>query len=279
MPKPAEFLYECWPFEKDWQLVGSDKRVKDRKAFTELPYLLPPFHSLGLTLISEQKCVLNCDDGFCRIEFKAKAATAHMLNLQYELFKKDENNHPENTNLTRMVFNSRANEHFVFELRFPVTGKYKLIIYGGPYKSPALRLCEFLIHCKKAVTNTPLLPLACDKFGWGPGPVSIEAGLLMPSKPSGLIPVNKNDKKLTTEIKFQLRDDFVRKQKVTTCGEFMIYGLLLNNFHKATSYHSCCLYILVTPHYKCILLSQRFINMLDTENKYIYMYMPRNTSR
>ena len=218
MPKPPEVIYECWPFEKEWQLLDANKLVKGRDAFTKLPYLLPPFHSIGLTLVTENSCVLKTVNGFCRIEFKAKSGTAHMINLTYELFKKEDTNAATRTNLTRMVFNSRANENFVYELRFPETGKYKLVIYGGPYRSPGLHLCEFLIVCEKGATNVPLLPLACDKFGWGPGPAAIEAGLIMPSKPSGMIPIDKNDKKLSTEIKFKIRDDCVKKEKVCECN-------------------------------------------------------------
>ncbi|WAR22476.1 HIL-like protein [Mya arenaria] len=215
MPKPSEFLYEAFPFQKDWQLVEPKAQLKTKEEFYKYPYLLPPFHGQALTLESEQSCVLETVNGFSRIQLKAKTTNAHMLNLQYELFKKDGHDDSDDSKnvLARMVFNSRANEHFIFDVRFPRTGTYKLVIYGGPYKSTALRLCEVLIKCKQTMKDFDLLPLSCEHFGYGPGPVSMEAGLMMPTKPSGLIPVNKNDKKLTTEIKFQIRDDFVKHEQ------------------------------------------------------------------
>ncbi|XP_052771202.1 lim and transglutaminase domain protein ltd-1-like [Mya arenaria] len=215
MPKPSEFLYEAFPFQKDWQMVKPEAHLKTKEEFYKYPYLLPPFHGQALNLESEQSCILETVNGFSRIQLKAKTTNAHMLNLQYELFKKDEHDDSDDSKnvLARMVFNSRANEHFIFDVRFPRTGTYKLVIYGGPYKSTALRLCEVLIKCKQTMKDFDLLPLSCEHFGYGPGPVSMEAGLMMPTKPNGLIPVNTNDKKLSTEIKFQIRDDFVKHEQ------------------------------------------------------------------
>ncbi|WAR22477.1 HIL-like protein [Mya arenaria] len=221
MPKPAEFLYECFPNKKAWQLVEPDMQVPNRKAFLEMPYLLPPFHGLGLQLVSDRKCHLESTDGFCKIELKGRNTNSHLLNLQYELFKKGDEDNQDKSVFPRMVFNYRANEYFVFEIRFPTEGTYKLVIYGGPYKYTALRLCEFRIDCKKTMPSSlGLLPLCCDDIGYGPGPVCMAAGLLMPSKPNGLLPVNKGDKKLTTEIKFQIRDDYVRKHEYSVA----LYG-------------------------------------------------------
>ncbi|KAH3787770.1 lim and transglutaminase domain protein ltd-1-like [Dreissena polymorpha] len=222
MPKPSEFLYECFPFNTAWQLVDKDLKVRSKQEFIDLPYLLPPFHGLGLQWQSERKCVLQSQEGFCRIELKGRTTNAHLLNMQYELFRKSNNGDTESDKLfPRMVFNSRSNEHFIFDIRFPAEGTYKLVVYGGPYKSTALRLFEVLIHCKKKMPKSfNLLPLNCADIGYGPGPVSMNAGLLMPSKPNGLIAVNKNDKDIATEIKFHIRDDFVRKHKYSAS----IYG-------------------------------------------------------
>jgi hypothetical protein len=209
MPNPEEFIYECCAIEKDWQLVSPQSCVSSVDEFIQKAYLFPPFFGVGFTLVSDPKCVLHSKDGFCKVEMKARTANAHMIVLKYELFQKETDSDSYsifNTegNVARMVFNSRAAEMFTFDIRFPETGVYKLVIYGGPYKSAALRLCEFKLICDQEMKDRNLLPIECDEIGWGPGPVSVEAGLLMPSKPSGLIPVNENDRK--TEVKFQLRD-------------------------------------------------------------------------
>ena len=209
MPNPEEFIYECYAIEKDWQLVPPKSVVSSVEEFIEKAYLFPPFFGIGLTLTSDPKCVLYSKEGFCKISMKARTANAHMIVLKYELFRKEPDSDSYSSSyiggdVARMVFNSRAGEMFTFDIRFPVTGVYKLVIYGGPHKSAALRLCEFKINCEQEMKGRSLLPIECDDIGWGPGPVSVEAGLLMPSKPSGLIPINEKDRK--TEIKFQLRN-------------------------------------------------------------------------
>ncbi|XP_053384732.1 lim and transglutaminase domain protein ltd-1-like [Mercenaria mercenaria] len=221
MPDPENFIYECYASDPQWQLVKPSSTVHSKEHFLEMPYLLPPFFGVNFELTSEQKCILYSEEGFCKVELKGKPANAHMIMLNYELFLKDTENDSKNgfqkeKNMSRMVFNSRGAEMFVFDIRFPARGTYKLVIYGGPYKSPALRLCEFRLICDKEMTDRNLLPLECSRIGWGPGPVSVEAGLLIPSKLSGLIPVNPNEKK--TSIKFQL----LREMKLTYRAH--IYG-------------------------------------------------------
>ena len=213
MPDPAEFMYECAAIDSRWQLVNN--AVHTKKHFIEMPYLLPPFFGVSFELIREPKCVLECRDGFCNIKMKGRPANAHMIMLSYELFLKNDDSGPDigrqrESNMARMVFNSRAKEVFDFEIRFPNPGTYKLVIYGGPYKCPRLRLCEFKLICHKGLGDCVLLPLECNQIGWGPGPVSVEEGLLIPSRISGLIPVSKSEKKCT--IKFQIKgsgNDFI----------------------------------------------------------------------
>lgn len=216
MPKPDEFLYECCALDTDWQLVKKERTVKSKDEFLIKPYLLPPFHGLGLTLVSEQNCKLESQNGMCRIEFKGKHSNSHFLILTYELFKKESqvDGSKKKQKMSRMVFNSRSNDHFIFDIRFPEEGEYKLVIFGSPYKSPALRICEFKIDCRKRLEGCKLLPLDGSKLGWGPGPATLEVGLLIPSKPNGLVTVDKNDKNLKSEIKFRIRDDFVNKHEV-----------------------------------------------------------------
>ncbi|XP_053384731.1 lim and transglutaminase domain protein ltd-1-like [Mercenaria mercenaria] len=152
MPDPENFIYECYASDPQWQLVKSSSTVHSKEHFLEMPYLLPPFFGVNFELTIDPKCILYSKEGFCRIDLKGKPANAHMIMLSYELFFKDTENDSKNgfqkeENMSRMVFNSRAAEMFVFDIRFPARGTYKLVIYGGPYKSPALRLCEFRLIC------------------------------------------------------------------------------------------------------------------------------------
>lgn len=204
MPDPAEFVYECCAIDTAWQLLKEP--VKSKAEFAEMPYLLPPFFGVGLKLTSEPKCEVDSKDGFCKIEMKGDPANAHMLVLKYELFLKSNTTDTAEVGdqQSRMVFNLRAGDLFTFDIRFLNTGDYKLVVYGGPHKSPALRLLETKLVCNKQMAGRNLLPLSCPKIGWGPGPFSVEAGLLMPSRMSGLIGVSKVEKK--AEIGFHLLD-------------------------------------------------------------------------
>ncbi|XP_053384822.1 lim and transglutaminase domain protein ltd-1-like [Mercenaria mercenaria] len=211
MPNPEEFIYHCCASKAEWQLVSPHSVVSTKEEFVNKAFQHLPFFDIGFKLTSEPRCYLESKNGFCKIELKAKPANAHMIVLKYELFKKeldDDSNKTSKTDeevdIARMVFNSRAGETFIFDIRFPKTGIYKLVINGGPHKSASLRLCEFKLVCNQEMVDRNLLPLDCGKIGWGPGPVAVEAGLLMPSKPSGLIPVNEKEKK--TDVKFQVRD-------------------------------------------------------------------------
>ncbi|XP_060564689.1 lim and transglutaminase domain protein ltd-1-like [Ruditapes philippinarum] len=88
MPKPEEFVYECWAYKTEWQLIGSNANVKDSNEFLEMPYFLPPYFSSGLELTSERKCHLKSDkNGVCVIQFHFPLAKAVTYPLQYELLE------------------------------------------------------------------------------------------------------------------------------------------------------------------------------------------------
>ncbi|XP_060608340.1 lim and transglutaminase domain protein ltd-1-like [Ruditapes philippinarum] len=216
MPDPEQFIYQCAE-NKEWQLFPPCSIVSSYAKFAKKPILHFSFFDLGLQLISEQNCVLETKDGFCKIELKAKPSNAHLITLSYELYRKkadfELNGEKENgiegetddeEDFARMVFNTRAAEVFTFDMRFLRSGIYKLNIRGGPHTSHYQSLCQFKVVCKKGMVGRGLLPIDCGKIGWGPGPTAKEAGLLLPSKPSGLISVSTTDRK--TDVKFQLRD-------------------------------------------------------------------------
>ena len=208
MPKPSEYIYECYTDQKEWQLLPIKEAIGSRDEFTELPYLLPPFFGLGLELISERKCGLQSKDGECKIQFKGQKKNSHLICLDYELFVKDtkeaDNIFLKGNKLPRLVFNARSGPVFMFDVRFPVEGEYKLVIYGGLQHSSKLRLCEFKIDCGKRMQGFNLLPVDDNRIGWGPGPHSVEAGLMLPSKPNGLIPVPSPGKGQKIQCNFTL---------------------------------------------------------------------------
>lgn len=206
MPDPEEFIYECCAIEPKWQLVKPSLIVTSREQFIRMPYLRPPFFGLGFRLISDQMCVINANNGFCKVVLKCTSANSHLLSLSYELKQinnvEDSSASLDDVEIPRMVFNSRAGRLFTFDIRFPKAGDYKLVIYGGPLDAPSLRLYEARIVCKRGTVDKNLLPVGCKDVGWGPGPRSVEAKLFMPNRTSGIIFVDRKSK--TVDIKFHV---------------------------------------------------------------------------
>jgi hypothetical protein len=304
MPDPEQFIYQCCAENKEWQLVPPCSIVSSYAKFAKKPILHFSFFDLGLQLISEQNCVLETKDGFCKIELKAKPSNAHLITLSYELYRKkadfELNGEKENgiegetddeEDFARMVFNTRAAEVFTFDMRFLRSGIYKLNIRGGPHTSHYQSLCQFKVVCKKGMVGRSLLPIDCGKIGWGPGPTAKEAGLLLPSKPSGLISVSTTDRK--TDVKFHLRDmtekytavvhgevsgrrqkldNSVQVQKIEHAHQLIVdvslpdngeYGLSIQHMDKKkqdSEWENVCHYLISTLTYKYEHVSKCFLN-------------------
>ena len=190
MPRPETFAYSCFADDTRWQLLPLEFTVQSREQFSRLPFLMPAFFRLGLQLMSFHSCMLQSEEGMCRIELACEKDNAHRLSLTYELYLKESKSSDIKLlaeDLEKLVLHSRQNKVFLFELRFPVEGKYRLEISGGYHNSHSVRLCQFQIYCPRKCQNCVPLPVSPDKLMWGPGPASDEVGLLLPSRPTGLI--------------------------------------------------------------------------------------------
>lgn len=192
MPRPEVYVYNCFADDIRWQLLPPDFTVQSREDFSKLPFLLPAFFRLGLTLLSAHTCMLKSEEGMCRIEIACEKDNAHRLSLNYELYLKESKSSDiklTEEDLERLVLHSRQNKVFLFEIRFPIEGTYRLEIHGGYHNSHSVRLCQFQLQCTRRLQNCVTLPVSPDKLMWGPGPDSDEVGLLLPSRPTGLISV------------------------------------------------------------------------------------------
>lgn len=193
MPRPEVYIYNCFADDTRWQLLPPEFAVQSRDDFSSLPFLLPAFFRLGLRLLSTHCCILKSEDGYCKIVISCDKDNAHRLSLNYELYLKESKSTdlkiaPDD--LERLVLHSRQNKVFLFEVRFPLEGIYRLEIQGGYHNSHSVRLCQFQLQCTRRLQNCVTLPVSPGKLMWGPGPASDEVGLLLPSKPTGLILVS-----------------------------------------------------------------------------------------
>ncbi|KAL4224622.1 hypothetical protein ACF0H5_015320 [Mactra antiquata] len=213
MPDPKVFLHECCALDTKWQLVEMKDMILNQRQFVSMPYLLPHFFIAGLNLTSEQNCKVNSVNGICKIEIKGKTWNADKFAFKYELFLYEGSCDAPMPSDSRMVCNFRAREMFTFEVRFPVTGTYKLVIRGGPSNSFKNHLMSTLIVCDSAMSGGNLFPISCPETGYGPGPACRKAGLITPSKIGGRIDVPKQD--MTSSISFRMVD--IAKQFIAEC--------------------------------------------------------------
>ncbi|XP_053406230.1 uncharacterized protein LOC123565993 [Mercenaria mercenaria] len=192
MPAPEVFIHSNYPNDARWQLLSQELTVESREGFLSLPFIFPAFFRLGLRLVTTPSFVLYSKDGKCKIWIATDYNNAHRLVLTFELhllstpYAKSEILIP---NLRRQVLHCRHNEMFYFEIRFPVEGVFKLEIHGGYNKSHSMKLCYFKLVCENRLSKFRYLPYYPDKLMWGPGPVCEEYGLVLPSKPTGIVKV------------------------------------------------------------------------------------------
>ncbi|XP_052792690.1 uncharacterized protein LOC128226730 isoform X1 [Mya arenaria] len=192
MPTPEVFVHSNWPEEPRWQLLRPQHTVQTREEFYALPILSPAFFRYGLRLVSERSCVLESVLGKVKIWIAADFNNAHRLTLSAELFLLEtpfSNAKCILPDLPRMMIQSRHNEFFYFEIRFPIEGAFRLEISGGYHKSHRLRLCQFKLICNERMRNFKFTPYFAEPLMWGPGPECFDNGLVLPSKPTGIVKV------------------------------------------------------------------------------------------
>jgi len=192
MPRPEVFLHTNWADDPRWQLLRPEFTVYKKDEFLGLPVLLPAFYRFGLRLISKRSCVLESDSGKCKIWIAADNNNAHRLTLSAELhlLETSEPNYKYVLeDFHKMVIQSRHNDFFYFEIRFPILGIFRIDIYGGLHKSHRFKLCQFKLIVNEIMPDFKFVPLSPEPLMWGPGPECLEYGLELPSKPTGIVRV------------------------------------------------------------------------------------------
>jgi hypothetical protein len=197
MPAPEVFIHSNYPKNARWQLLSPEYTIESKDEFLSLPFIFPAFFRLGLRLDTEPNFVLHSNDGKCTIWISTEFNNAHRLTLTYDLhllsthYDRSEILLP---NLKRQGLYCRHNDMFVFEIRFPVEGYFKLEIYGGYHRSHSMKLCYFKLVCEKSLSIFRYLPYYTENLMLGPGPSCEEYGLVLPSKPTGIVIVDQEPK-------------------------------------------------------------------------------------
>lgn len=190
MPNPEVFIHSNYSDDIRWQLLSPEFTLNSRDEFNSLPFVYPAFFRLGFRFISAPSSVIEAIDGKCKLWFSNELKKSHRLTLTYELHLLETNY--QNTqillpHLHKLVLHCRHNDLFYFEVRLPIQGVFLLDIKGGFHQAHFIKLCVIKILCDKPMNGFRYLPYSPDLLMWGPGPMCIDTGLVLPSRPTGVV--------------------------------------------------------------------------------------------
>lgn len=142
---PDEFIYRCFPDDSKWQLTN--KRFT-REKYLSVPYLRPAYFLNKLQITSKFHCILHTENGLCNVALKS-ASGVDPVPMSYELFfnhEESKNQVPDDIQLDKYVAIMNEGNKTNFDLRFPISGIYKLQIVDGEQDW----ICFFKIICGEA---------------------------------------------------------------------------------------------------------------------------------
>ena len=198
---PEIFIYMCRPAVdmSAWQLL---KKPLSFEQFVQAPFFRQRYFLYELDLLSEPKCILQAKNGCVEIVFSCPESSPMMF--AHELFydkRASFEDLPSNMKLDRFVIMSTKQEKRVFFVRLPVSGIYKLRIYGGVTR--LFHLCDFRLDCDKAVSRCRPLPVS-STIGFGFTQRAKLCGLDYPSEYSGIVRIEAGHGKI---FNFQMTRD------------------------------------------------------------------------
>ena len=202
MPKPDVFRHRCHAFDRKWKLLPkqTDQNVNEntkvvestlnmKEQFKLLPYLSPAFFKLNMQIVSASYSCLQTSDGIIKIELELIPELSRKLMFRHKLTATDVEQADDYRIrvdcIPLLVLYHRCNDRAVFEISLPQKGTYLFEIFGG-INNTFYNISKFHLTCTEYHDVTPL-PLDAGIDGWGPGPKTQGAGLIVPSKPKGII--------------------------------------------------------------------------------------------
>ncbi|XP_053394143.1 uncharacterized protein LOC123525111 isoform X4 [Mercenaria mercenaria] len=197
-PDPDKIVWTHFPDEMQWQLLDRPVTLKE---YEEHVYIRERFHYLGMKLMpnSHDKCMLTSKDGEIELVFSLPVKQSENSRFKYMLYHGQKNKtSEEDVLLDRFVMFEHTANLLRFTLRFPITGKFKMDIFGLDITESDIfdLACTYIIQCNEAKKNCLPLP-DVPPIGWGPGANAKEAGL-KPITHDGAIIVTKDG---TVEIR------------------------------------------------------------------------------
>ncbi|OWF35540.1 uncharacterized protein LOC110442809 isoform X2 [Mizuhopecten yessoensis] len=189
LPDPKQFIWTHFPDEGQWQLLETQITTKE---FETHVYVRERFYYLGMSFNenSEQKCLLNADDGVVQLAFNIPFRDSEHFRYKYMLYQAKSSGGDQTSDmvLDRFVMFEHTAETLRFALRFPMKGKFKMDIFGLDVRDSDIfdLTCTYVISCSTPQKNCQPLP-DCPAIGWGPGADAKKAGLTAKSHGSAVI--------------------------------------------------------------------------------------------
>ena len=189
------------PDGQEWQLLEQPISLNE---FEKNVYIRERFFDMGLHLQpeSQKTCVVKSEHGEIQFDFGFHTSVdTRKSQFRYTIFRaRQESERLTDIQFERFVLFQKKKDCVSYKCRFPMTGKYKIDIFGqeeGEHTTFDL-CCSYLIECDVAKKNCEPYPDSPDD-GWGP---SSEAEVI------GFAPLSHTDPIITSknglvEIKFK----------------------------------------------------------------------------
>ncbi|KAL3866265.1 hypothetical protein ACJMK2_043579 [Sinanodonta woodiana] len=183
---PEEFIFVAYPDDKKWQLIASPWSLSK---FIDVPECEQNYFQQKLEITSRFSGRLNTVDGECEVAIQDKEDN---LSLSYELYF----NHVESgkdvsptLQPNKYVLMMWQEKTWIFRLRFPEAGVYKLTVIGGYTPTDSVKFCSFKLLCDEAKEDCQPFPVNPD-IGYGPNKETAKAGIQAKSHTTGIVNIN-----------------------------------------------------------------------------------------
>ncbi|KAK3599342.1 hypothetical protein CHS0354_009835 [Potamilus streckersoni] len=180
---PEEFIFMAYPDDKKWQLIGNPWSLSK---FIDVPECEQNYFQQKLQITSRFSGKLHTVDGECEVTIQDQEDN---LSLSYELYfnhlesGKDISPTLQPNNYVLMMWQDK---NWIFRIRFPESGVYKLTVIGGYTPSDCIKFCSFKILCEEAKEDCHPFPTNPD-IGYGPNKETEKAGIQAKSHTTGIV--------------------------------------------------------------------------------------------
>lgn len=206
LPDPDQFVLTHLPDEDPWQLVDRN-RIWTSDKFENYLYIRERFFDLDMQMVPSSKtnCVIETVEGKTVAVFGLPSKRSKTFRFTYILYRHKSDYDPAVHSLLfeRYLLFRKTSDRVELDIRFPVTGRFLLNIYGKDMERDQdfSQLCSYVIDCKTPAANVEPLP-ECPDIGWGPGSEIEAVGMVAKSHTKPVIRAKNGE----LEMEFEASD-------------------------------------------------------------------------